>query len=96
MASSLRRPGSPSFDKRPTWAVQTSHDDDEFVFCHDDVAMHNILSNPETLEVEAVVDWENAGYFPRAFRQWCSTDAEYKALFEDREMLSTLVSLLEI
>ena len=40
---------------------------DSYVFCHGDLAQHNILINPETLEIAAIIDWENSGFFPPDF-----------------------------
>lgn len=38
-----------------------------YVFCHGDLAQHNILVDPETFEVIAIIDWENSGFFPAGF-----------------------------
>ena len=47
-------------DKRPWWPprIQSAH---EFVFCHNDLAQHNIMIDPDTLEVAAIIDWEILG-----------------------------------
>jgi thiamine kinase-like enzyme len=37
------------------------------VFCHNDFSTHNIIVDLATLEVEAVVDWEYAGFYPAEF-----------------------------
>jgi hypothetical protein len=34
-----------------------------YVFQHGDLADHNIIMDPQTLEVRALVDWEYAGFF---------------------------------
>lgn len=35
-----------------------------FVFCHRDLSQSNILIDPTTLELTAIVDWECGGYYP--------------------------------
>jgi hypothetical protein len=34
------------------------------VLCHNDLAQHNIMVDPETLQPVAILDWEYAGYYP--------------------------------
>ncbi|KAJ5622561.1 hypothetical protein N7528_005793 [Penicillium herquei] len=41
--------------------------DQEFVFCHNDLSQHNIIVDPETLKIRAIIDWEYAGFFPANF-----------------------------
>ncbi|KAL4948490.1 kinase-like domain-containing protein [Aspergillus filifer] len=43
--------------------------DDGYIFCHNDLAQHNIIVDPETLEIRAIIDWEYAGFFPEYF-EW--------------------------
>ncbi|KAB8339130.1 hypothetical protein FH972_022066 [Carpinus fangiana] len=40
---------------------------DEYVFCHGDLSQHNVIVDPESLEIAAIVDWEFAGFFPEYF-----------------------------
>lgn len=49
-----------------TWPLQTP----EYVFQHGDIAPHNFIVDPETLEVRGLIDWEYAGYFPRNMEKW--------------------------
>lgn len=49
-----------------TWAVRRS-ENREYVFCHNDLSQHNVIVNPETLEIKAIIDWEYAGFFPDYF-----------------------------
>lgn len=44
-----------------------------YVFQHGDLAAHNIIMNPETLQVEALIDWEYAGFFPPGMQRWPGT-----------------------
>jgi thiamine kinase-like enzyme len=36
----------------------------EFVFCHNDLSQHNVIVDPETLQNNAIIDWEYAGFYP--------------------------------
>jgi serine/threonine protein kinase len=36
----------------------------DYIFQHGDIAPQNIIMDPQTLKVRALVDWEYAGYFP--------------------------------
>lgn len=49
-----------------TWDFQPSGCD-EYVFCHNDLSQHNIIVDPETLRITAIVDWEYAGFYPARF-----------------------------
>lgn len=39
----------------------------EYVFCHNDLSQHNIIVDPETLKINAIIDWEYAGFRPPYF-----------------------------
>lgn len=39
----------------------------DLVFCHNDFSAHNVIVDPETLKVNAVIDWEYAGFYPNEF-----------------------------
>ena len=39
--------------------------EEQFVFCHCDLSQDNILVNPQTLQIVAVIDWEYGGFFPQ-------------------------------
>ena len=53
-------------DKRAYWPSRSTCTQ-EFSFCHNDLAQHNIIMNPKTLEVEAILDWELSGFYTEAF-----------------------------
>ncbi|EHA48808.1 hypothetical protein MGG_11537 [Pyricularia oryzae 70-15] len=42
-------------------------DDDSLVFCHNDLSASNVLVDPYTLKINAIVDWEYAGFYPPEF-----------------------------
>ncbi|KAK4140651.1 kinase-like domain-containing protein [Dichotomopilus funicola] len=35
-----------------------------YVFCHNDLHQNNILVDPSTLKITAILDWEYAGFYP--------------------------------
>ncbi|KAJ3471994.1 hypothetical protein NLG97_g11380 [Lecanicillium saksenae] len=59
-----------------TWPLERP----DYVFQHGDLAAHNILIDPLTFEVMALIDWEYAGYYPEGTELWPGTldeDAYY-------------------
>jgi hypothetical protein len=75
-----RERGINGFVMPPSW-LQPAFDDgiplqtwplheEEYVFQHGDIAAHNIMMNEFTLEVQALIDWEYAGYFPPGMEKW--------------------------
>ncbi len=51
---------------RDEWDLQAS-DEEEYVFCHNDLSQHNVVVDPETLKITGIVDWEYAGFYPARF-----------------------------
>jgi serine/threonine protein kinase len=45
----------------------------EYIFQHGDLSDHNIIVDPQTLEVRAVIDWEYAGFYPPGMENWSGT-----------------------
>lgn len=43
--------------------------DGEYVFCHNDLGQHNVLVDPETLKISAIIDWEFSGFWPEWFER---------------------------
>ena len=41
----------------------------DLVFCHNDFSTHNVIVDPESLKVQAVIDWEYAGFYPEEFER---------------------------
>jgi aminoglycoside phosphotransferase (APT) family kinase protein len=39
----------------------------EFVLCHNDLSQHNVIVDGTTLKVNAILDWEYAGFYPPEF-----------------------------
>lgn len=40
-----------------------------YVFCHDDLGQHNVIVDPDTLKINAIIDWEYGGFWPEWFEQ---------------------------
>jgi hypothetical protein len=60
---------------------------EDFVFCHMDLGQSNILVDPETLKINAIIDWEFAGFFPSHFeghyyRSPTRSGEQYKAMMD--------------
>lgn len=51
-------------DDRPQWEARTSTTS-RYVYCHNDITTNNIIVDPVTLTVNAIVDWEYSGFFPK-------------------------------
>ena len=50
------------------WPQKELKDDSgKYVFCHNDFSQHNIIVDPRTLKIQAIIDWEYAGFFPEHF-----------------------------
>ena len=65
-------------DLQPPWKGKTTWktlplNEPEYVFQHGDLAAHNIIMDPETLQVNALIDWEYAGFFPPRMQRWPGT-----------------------
>lgn len=52
--------------EKDDWPRKVS-DDRGFVFCHNDLSQHNIVVDPKTLKIRAILDWEYAGFYPAYF-----------------------------
>lgn len=44
-------------------------DYNEYVFCYNDLSQYNVIVNLDTLKINAVIDWEYAGFYPACF-EW--------------------------
>ncbi|EEY19549.1 conserved hypothetical protein [Verticillium alfalfae VaMs.102] len=50
------------------WSLRPA-DQEEYVFCHNDLSQQNVIVNPETLQINAVIDGQYAGFYPPRF-EW--------------------------
>jgi len=51
---------------REVWELKES-EFDEYVFCHNDLSQQNVIVDPVTLQIRAIIDWEYAGFYPEFF-----------------------------
>jgi serine/threonine protein kinase len=50
------------------WTLLPSNHD-EYVFCHNDLSQHNVIVDPDTFKINAIIDREYAGFYPSRF-EW--------------------------
>lgn len=80
---------------RESWKLKTS-DHDEFVFCHNDLSMNNVIVDPQTLKIQALVDWEYSGYYPARFEaRFYNRLGPSVALDGEEDDAPSLLALLE-
>ncbi len=51
------------------WRPKTDVKNGNYVFCHNDMAQHNVIVDPDTLKINAIIDWEYGGFWPEWFEQ---------------------------
>jgi len=56
-------------EPRLDWPRRQARGAETFIYCHNDLGQQNILLDPATLEVKAVIDWEYSGFFPPNFER---------------------------
>lgn len=39
----------------------------DLVFSHNDPSTYNVVVDPDTLKIKAIIDWEYAGFYPPEF-----------------------------
>lgn len=52
--------------EKDNWYLPPSSHD-EYAFCHNDLSQQNVIVDPDTLKIRAIIDWEYAGFFPPHF-----------------------------
>lgn len=50
------------------WNLKAS-ETEEYVFCHNDLSQQNVIVDPDTFKIKAILDWEYAGFFPGHFEK---------------------------
>ncbi|KAK2595525.1 hypothetical protein QQS21_006753 [Conoideocrella luteorostrata] len=81
-------------DDRLYWPVKWSTEP-EYVFTLHDLVDHNILVDDSTLEVRALVDGEEGGFFPAEMQQWRFNRAGQFEIYDDICLVKRHISLLE-
>jgi serine/threonine protein kinase len=82
-------------DERLHWEPKRANSA-AYIFCHGDLAAHNIMIDPDTLEVVGFIDWENAGYFPPEFQVYFVDRESYWDYFRDTKRITDFVALIEV
>jgi aminoglycoside phosphotransferase (APT) family kinase protein len=44
-----------------------NRDKHDLVFCHNDLSANNVIVDPDSLKIKAIIDWEYAGFYPPEF-----------------------------
>ncbi|KAF2241867.1 hypothetical protein BU26DRAFT_524992 [Trematosphaeria pertusa] len=80
---------------RESWPVKTSKSK-KYSLIHGDLARHNIMMSPSTLQVEKLFDWEHGGFFPHEMERevWCVQGREYYDLFRNDELIEHEIALI--
>jgi hypothetical protein len=76
----------------------------DFVFCHNDLGQHNVIVDPGTLKIKAIIDWEFGGFWPEWFERpyWerpgpsCALEGEEDDQERCREWLGSHCDEVEI
>ncbi|KAI9749319.1 MAG: COP9 signalosome (CSN) subunit, partial [Chaenotheca gracillima] len=50
------------------WDLRIS-DTEDLVFCHNDLSQQNVIVDPVSLKINAIIDWEYAGFYPDFFER---------------------------
>jgi len=84
------------YDSRPTWESRQATSGEHFVFCHGDLSRMNIMLDERTLDVVSILDWENAGFYPKELERpvWALNDEEYTAMYHDYAKLQEEIKLI--
>jgi hypothetical protein len=41
----------------------------DLIFYHNDLSANNVIVDPDSLKIKAVIDWEYSGFFPSQFER---------------------------
>jgi serine/threonine protein kinase len=81
--------------KQDLWVLQPSGEE-EYIFCHNDLSEYNIIVNPETFKIAAIIDWEHASFFPEYFEAPIYTrHGSHAKLINDKNHVARLVKFLQ-
>ena len=83
------------YDERTHWEPKST-DSASYVFCHGDLAAHNIMIDPNGLDVVGIIDWEHAGYFPPEFQVWFVDRQRYWDYFRDTERIKGFIGRIDV
>lgn len=67
----------------------------DLVFCHNDLSTHNVIVDPKTLKINAIIDWEYSGFFPPEFEapfyRWIGASVALKGESNDEQALMEIL-----
>ena len=77
-----------------SWKLKPAMTND-FVFCHNDLSQHNVIVDPESLQINAIIDWEYSGFYPEYFEgRFYSRPGPSVALGDEKDDSEKLLSFL--
>lgn len=50
------------------WRIPVANNED-YLFCHNDLSQQNVIVDPDTLTIKAIIDWEYSGFYPARFER---------------------------
>ncbi|KAK8932717.1 hypothetical protein H634G_07036 [Metarhizium anisopliae BRIP 53293] len=78
-----------------SWKMKPRRENN-LVFCHNDLSTNNVIVDPRTLKIKAIINWEYAGYYPQrfesAFFQRLGPSIALKGEVDDTEWLHDILS----
>lgn len=89
----IRRSACPEFKLKPL-------EEETLVFCHNDLSPNNVIVDPNTLKVNAILDWEYAGFyfeeFEAMFYKRLGPSVALEGEIDDENKLLDILSQYEI
>lgn len=77
-----------------SWKLKPAMNND-FVFCHNDLSQHNVIVDPESLQINAIIDWEYSGFYPEYFEgPFYTRPGPSGALGDEKDDTEKLLSFL--
>lgn len=68
----------------------------DFVFCYNNLSTHNIFINKDIFKINAILDWEYAGFFPPQFEaKYFQRPGLSIALEDENNDVKKLVGILQ-
>lgn len=66
------------------------------VFCHNDLSANDVIVDPDSLKIKAIIDWEYSGFFPAEFkREFYARPGPSVALPGEVDDVEVLTSIME-
>lgn len=66
------------------------------MFCHNDLSANNVIVDPKSLKIAAIIDWEYSGFYPAEFEveffRRPGPSVALRGEVDDTEVLMDLIS----